>query len=163
MVPWLASALTLAPSRYFTLFDAHLPLHNDISPRTVRAVYRCGRDPDNPDELGFDKVEVLQAWDKVPGWWNAKMRTGEVGVVPSPYFILDGEVIRAEVPSITLTHSPQESFQERVDELSSITHPQDHNNIGADENSVVMYSFVEELSVAQAVLAASAASDDPAI
>ena len=151
----------LAPSRYLTLFDAHLPLHNDIGPRRVRAVYRYVRNPNDPDELSFDKGEVLEAWDKVPGWWNAKKRSGEVGVVPSPYFILDGEAIRTEVPSTALTHLAQESFQERVDKLSSITHPQDHNNVGADKNSVVMYSFLEDLSVAQAVLAASAASDDP--
>ena len=145
----------LAPSSYLTLFDARLPLCNDIGPRRVRAVYRYVRDPNNGDELSFVKGEVLEAWDKVPGWWNAKKRSGEVGVVPSPYFILDGEAIRTEVSSTMSTHVPRESFQERVDELSSITHPQDHNNAGAKENSMVMYSLLEDPSIAQAVLTAS--------
>lgn len=36
----------LAPLGYLILFDAHLPLHNDTSPRRVRAVYRYMINPE---------------------------------------------------------------------------------------------------------------------
>lgn len=145
----------LAPSRYLTLFDAHLPLHNDIGPRRVKAVYRYVKNPEKPYELDFNKGEVLEAWDRVPGWWNAKKDSGEIGLVPSPYFILDGDTIPAEDQSIKFLRLPPPPFPKRVEELSLSTHNEDNNNVAADENTPDLFSYLDSLPIAQAVLAAS--------
>lgn len=108
-----------APSSYLVLFDTLLPLCNHIAPRRVRVVYRYVRNTELADELGFDKGEVLEAWDGIPGWWNAKNGTGEC---LTPYFILDGDAIQTEAPStaltrlgpIVLTHLPPQPFTEIV-------------------------------------------------
>ena len=145
----------LAPSRYLTLFDAHLPLHNDIGPRRVKAVYRYVRNPDKPDELSFDKGEVLEAWDRIPGWWNAKKDSGDIGVVPSPYFILDGDAIPAEEQSVRFVRLRPPPFPKRDKELSFSTHNENNNNVAADENAPDLFSYLDSLPIAQAVLAAS--------
>ena len=144
----------LAPSRYLTIFDAHLPLCNDIGPRRVKAVYRYVRNPEKPDELSFDKGEVLDAWDKVPGWWNAKKDSGEIGVVPSPYFILDGDAIPAEEQSVRFIRLPSPPCPKRVEEVGISTHREDNNNVEAYEDTLDLFSYLDSLPIAQAVLEA---------
>ena len=151
----------LVPSRYLSLFDAHLPLQNDISSRRVRGVYRYVRNPENPDELSFDKGDVLEAWDNVPGWWNAKKASGETGVVPSPYFILDGDAIQTKAQSTALTRLPLPPVPTIVEEMGSITQNQDRSDVMAVQESQDLFEFLDQLPVAQAFLAAREASDDP--
>lgn len=76
-------------------------------------------------------------------------------MVPSPYFILDGDAIRNEAQSVALARQPSKPFRERVEELSSITHNQDNFNVATDEAPPDLFGFLDHLPMAQAVLAAS--------
>lgn len=41
--------------------------------------------PDDPNELSFQKGEVLEILNKSGNWWQAKKQDGTIGIVPSNY------------------------------------------------------------------------------
>lgn len=41
--------------------------------------------PDDPNELSFQKEEVLEILNKSGNWWQAKKQDGTIGIVPSNY------------------------------------------------------------------------------
>ena len=136
------------PSNYLSLFDARLQMHNDVCTRVVKAAYPYVADPRKSEELSFEKDEVMEAYDMKPGWWYAKKNTGESGVVPAPYFILDGEArIDRRRP---LANPPSPTPRSQVPKNS-----RQATAVSAVHAAVVeppdMFSFLDHPPIAQAV------------
>lgn len=51
----------------------------------VVALHAYGASPDDPNELSFEKGEILYVHDKKGSWWQAKKSDGTVGMIPSNY------------------------------------------------------------------------------
>ena len=145
---WLARNIYretgFVPSKYLCIFDAHLTMHagskelreassqdwtNSGKVLVVKAAVPYRANPAFPNELSFEKDEVLEVTEREPGWWNARNRNGETGIVPSPFFIyaeearlpspatpaseypssdLDDMEIRSETSETTLVDTPDE-------------------------------------------------------
>ncbi|KAI8367493.1 uncharacterized protein BYT42DRAFT_586415 [Radiomyces spectabilis] len=52
----------------------------------VRALHAYQANPDDPNELSFDKGEILEIVDQKGNWWQARKADGSVGIIPSNYF-----------------------------------------------------------------------------
>ncbi|KAI8140557.1 hypothetical protein BJV82DRAFT_221787 [Fennellomyces sp. T-0311] len=52
----------------------------------ARALHGYHANAEDPNELSFDKDEVLEIIDKRGNWWQARKKDGTVGIVPSNYF-----------------------------------------------------------------------------
>ncbi|KAI8096672.1 uncharacterized protein BX664DRAFT_324581 [Halteromyces radiatus] len=50
------------------------------------ALHNYQASPDDPNELSFEKNEVLDILDRKGNWWQARKQDGTTGIVPSNYF-----------------------------------------------------------------------------
>ncbi|CAO3641635.1 unnamed protein product [Cunninghamella blakesleeana] len=60
------------------------PLLN--SENSAIALHPYTANPEDPNELSFDKDEVLEILDRQGNWWQARKQDGVIGIVPSNYF-----------------------------------------------------------------------------
>ena len=81
------------PKDYLSLYDARFSgtPFRDVDDRTrplmVKAVFPYIANPDVPEEMSFEKDEILEATMRAPGWLHGRKDNGETGIVPWPYFI----------------------------------------------------------------------------
>lgn len=57
----------------------------DDFPYTARALYSYESNPDDENELSFEKGEILKVNDINSRWWQAKRSNGDIGICPSNY------------------------------------------------------------------------------
>ncbi|KAI7847458.1 hypothetical protein BDC45DRAFT_526111 [Circinella umbellata] len=57
-----------------------------LKKNNVKALHAYRANLEDPNELSFEKHEVLEILDKRGNWWQAKKKDGSIGIVPSNYF-----------------------------------------------------------------------------
>ncbi|KAG2207500.1 hypothetical protein INT47_004248 [Mucor saturninus] len=52
----------------------------------VQALHAYHASAEDPNELNFEKGEILEIVDRKGNWWQARKQNGAIGIIPSNYF-----------------------------------------------------------------------------
>ncbi|CDH48732.1 predicted protein [Lichtheimia corymbifera JMRC:FSU:9682] len=72
--------------------SASAPVQHAATPKAavakdeVKALHTYRANPNDPNELSFEKDELIEILDRRGNWWQAKKHNGAIGIVPSNYF-----------------------------------------------------------------------------
>ncbi|KAI9301126.1 hypothetical protein BJ944DRAFT_291180 [Cunninghamella echinulata] len=87
-----SSALLQPPTLNSTPSSSNIS-QNNTSPmistdfkERVEAIHAYQANPQDPNELSFEKGEVVEIVDRKGNWWQARKADGTIGIIPSNYF-----------------------------------------------------------------------------
>lgn len=64
---------------------SHAPSRGVRPVKKARAIYAYNASPADPNEVSFEKGEILEITNHNGKWWQARRTTGQSGIVPSNY------------------------------------------------------------------------------